>query len=218
MNPKGAIRRRDVVAGAAILAAFPVLAEAQARGFPEAELVRALRRGGYVVVMRHASSPANPPAPADAEPDNSGHERQLDASGRAAAMAMGEALKTLQVPVGAVLSSPTYRALETARLAGFGSPTTYPELGDAGKSMQALPASQASWLRAKAAERPRAGTDTFIVTQYPNIQGAFGQAAANLADGEALVFFPESQSASKLLGRIPIEDWPRLAREAATAN
>jgi hypothetical protein len=218
MSPQGSIRRRSVIAGVAVLAAVPAFAAAQGGGFPEPELIRALRRGGYVVVMRHASSPAEPPAPAEAEPGNSGRERQLDASGRAAAIAMGEALKTLQIPVGEVLSSPTYRALETARLAGLGSPKTFPELGDAGKSMQALPASQGAWLRAKAAERPRAGTNTFIVTQYPNIQGAFGQTAANLTDGAALVFFPKARSRSRLLGRIPIEDWPRLAKEAPTAD
>jgi hypothetical protein len=217
MRPQGSIRRRSVVAGVAVLA-LPALAAAQGGAYPEGELIRALRRGGYVVVMRHASSPAEPPAPADAERDNAGRERQLDAAGRAAAIAMGEALKALQIPVGEVLSSPTYRALETARLAGLGPPMTFPELGDAGKSMQALPASQGDWLRAKAAERPRAGTNTFIVTQYPNIQGAFGQTAANLADGAALVFFPEAQGGSKLLGRIPIQDWPRLAKEAPTAD
>jgi hypothetical protein len=219
MSPQGSIGRRGVAAGLALLAAVPALAAAQGGdGFPEGELIRALKHGGYVVVMRHASSPAAPPAPADAEPGNLGRERQLDASGRASAIAMGEALKALQIPVGDVLSSPTYRAQETARLVGLGSPTTYPQLGDGGASMQALPVSQTSWLRAKVAERPRAGTDTFIVTQYPNIQGAFGQTAANLTDGAALVFFPEAQGGSKLLGRIPIEDWPRLAREAPTAN
>ncbi len=216
MGPRALVRRRSLIAGVAVFAAFPALAAAQGGGFPVDELIRALRRGGYVILMRHASAPAEPPAAADAEPDNTGRERQLDASGRAATIAMGDALKTLQIPVGEVLSSPTYRALQTVRLAGLTSPMIVPELGDAGQSMQAVPEPQIAWLRAQVAQRPSPGTDTVIVTQYPNIQGAFGQAAANLADGAALVFFPEDQGRSKLLGRIPIEDWPRLAREAAT--
>jgi hypothetical protein len=210
MNPEPWSRRRALTAGVAVIAC-PAVATAETGSFPPAALIRALQRGGYVVLMRHASSPDAPPAPADAEPDNTGDERQLDAAGRAAATAMGAALKALRIPAGEVLSSPTYRALQTARLAGLPVPQTFPELGDAGRSMQALPQSQAAWLRTKTAERPRPGTDTFIVTQYPNIQGAYGPAAAGLADGEAMVFRPDGKGGATLVGRIRMQDWPRLA-------
>jgi phosphohistidine phosphatase SixA len=40
-------------------------------------------------VVRHASSPAQPPDAASANADNTKRERQLDASGRADASAMG---------------------------------------------------------------------------------------------------------------------------------
>ena len=81
------------------------------------DLVAALRTGGYVIAMRHASSPSAPPAAAQADVGNVQLERQLDVAGRASARAMGEALRRLHIPVGKVLSSPTYRALETVRLA-----------------------------------------------------------------------------------------------------
>jgi hypothetical protein len=55
-------------------------------------LVTALQRGGYVLVMRHASSPSAPPDEKTANADNVGRERQLDANGRATATAMGQAL------------------------------------------------------------------------------------------------------------------------------
>jgi hypothetical protein len=42
------------------------------------DLTAALQRGGYVVLMRHASLPRSPPDPAQADPDNRHHERQLD--------------------------------------------------------------------------------------------------------------------------------------------
>ena len=41
-------------------------------------LVDELRHGGYVLVMRHASSPANPPDKSAADPENVALERQLD--------------------------------------------------------------------------------------------------------------------------------------------
>jgi hypothetical protein len=47
---------------------------------------------------------------------------------------MGKAIKTLGIPVGEVWSSPTYRALETVRLASLPNPTTAVELGDNGQS------------------------------------------------------------------------------------
>ncbi|MFI4914779.1 MAG: histidine phosphatase family protein, partial [Steroidobacterales bacterium] len=84
-----------------------------------AALLSALRRGGYVLVMRHASSPRTLPDKSAADPDNTQLERQLDDQGRSQAQAMGEALRKLHIPVGDVWSSPTYRARLTAKLAGF---------------------------------------------------------------------------------------------------
>ena len=85
-------------------------------------LVNALRQGGYVIVMRHASSPREVPDKQTANPDNVKPERQLDQEGRSTATAMGKALRDLKIPVGAVFTSPTYRALETIRYAQFADP------------------------------------------------------------------------------------------------
>jgi hypothetical protein len=69
-------------------------------------LVKALQKGGYVLVMRHASSPREVPDKQAANPDNSKPERQLDEVGRNTAIAMGKALRDLRIPIGNVLSSP----------------------------------------------------------------------------------------------------------------
>ncbi len=87
-------------------------------------LIGALRQGGYVIVMRHATSPRDVPTRQTANPDNVKLERQLDESGRASATSMGVALRELKVPIGAVLTSPTYRAVETVRLAWLENPKT----------------------------------------------------------------------------------------------
>ena len=178
-----------------------------------AALVTSLRQGGYVLLMRHASSPPTPPTAGIAEYDNTKLERQLDETGRSSAQAMGRAIKTLSIPVGEVWSSPTYRALETVRLAGLPNPTTAVELGDGGQSMQAISKGQAAWLQAKVAERPRAGTNTIIVTQYPNIQEAIGQNASGLTEGDALIVRPGDAGADEIVGRVKIEEWPTLASQ-----
>jgi phosphohistidine phosphatase SixA len=174
-------------------------------------LVEHLRHGGYVLLMRHAHSPLEPPNKAMADASNTGVERQLDETGVTSARTMGEALRKLHIPIGAVLSSPTYRALETLRIAGLGNAKTFPQLGDGGQSMMASAVrGQESWLRDKVAERPLAGSNTIIVTHMPNIQTAFGQIAKGLTDGEALIFRPDEHGGAALVARVPIESWPKL--------
>lgn len=173
-------------------------------------LVKALRQGGLVILMRHASSPREAPDKQKANADNVRIERQLDEGGRASAIAMGKALRDLKIPIAKVLASPTYRALETVRYAQLGEPQTYPELGDGGQSMKAGTEAQAAWLQAKVAQQFTPGGNTFMVTHLPNISGAFPQFASGLADGEALVFGPNGNGGSTLLARIKIEDWPTM--------
>jgi len=175
-------------------------------------LTAALQHGGYVILMRHASSPGTPPDPAQADPGNVHDERQLDEAGRASARAMGDAVHRLRIPIGQVLSSPTYRALETARLAGLAAVQTYAELGDAGHSMAADPSgARGGWLRGKVAQSPKAGTDTLIITHAPNISEAFPTEGTGLAEGEALIFRPDGQGGASLVARVKIQDWARLS-------
>lgn len=172
-------------------------------------LVKALRQGGYVIVMRHTSSPREAPAKQAANPDNVKVERQLDEVGRTTATAMGKALRDLKIPVGDVLASPTYRALETVRYAQLGNPRTYPELGDNGQSMQGGTEAQAAWLRTRVTQFP-SGSNTILVTHLPNIAGAFPQSASGLDDGESLVFGPDGKGGATVVARIKVEAWPGL--------
>src|SRR5580658_579508 len=99
------------------IATLLLAAAAHAQTLQGHTLVEALQKGGYVIVMRHANSPREVPDAKSANPDNTKPERQLDAEGRTTATAMGKALRNLKIPVGEVLVSPTYRAMETVRLA-----------------------------------------------------------------------------------------------------
>lgn len=171
-------------------------------------LVNALRSGGYVIVMRHASSPRETPDKQTANPDNVKLERQLDAAGRAGATAMGRALSDLKIPVGEVLTSPTYRAMETVRLARLPTPQPHDELGDSGQSMQGASDAQAAWLRNAVSRVPK-GTNTIIVTHMPNLARAFPEWGA-VADGEAVVLRPDGKSGITTVGRIKIDEWPSL--------
>jgi len=172
-------------------------------------LVNALRLGGYVLVMRHASSPTAAPDKQGAQPDNVNLERQLDERGRATAIAMGKALRVLGIPVGDVFTSPTYRARETVRLAELPKPQLQDELGDAGQSMRGVSNTQSDWLKNKVAQLPRT-TNTILVTHLPNITAAFPQWAAGLSDGETLVVGSDGKGGVTLVARVKIEQWPSL--------
>jgi phosphohistidine phosphatase SixA len=159
--------------------------------------------------MRHAHSPTEPPVAGQADPDNKAGQRQLDAAGKAAAEANGRQLKARAVPIGPVYASPTFRALQTARLMGFETPEAKSELGDGGASMAVSAAGQAgtAWLKAKAAEAPPIGKDALVITHGPNIVLAFGDGLKDLGDGEAAVFRPDGKGGFALAGRIKPDGW-----------
>lgn len=182
---------------------------AQRQGASHAPAIAALAKGGLVIVMRHASSPRTPPTAESAQADNPDLERQLDREGREGAAAMGDALRRLKVPVGRVLSSPTYRARETVRATRLTPVETVEALGDGGQSMQGVTEAQAAWLRSKATEQPATG-NTLIVTHQPNLTRAFPAWGSTVTDGESVILRPDGRGGVEVLGRIPIGDWARL--------
>jgi phosphohistidine phosphatase SixA len=183
------------------------VAAAGAQTIARQDLAAALESGGYVIVMRHASSPREAPSAETADADNVNRERQLDDAGRRDAAAMGEALRRLKIPIVEVLSSPTYRALQTARLMGFSDVRAVGELGNEG--MRESGEAYAAWLRANVAMRPAAG-NRLLITHGPNLAAAFPDEAKVSEEGEALVFRPAGAGHAVLVARLMIADWPRL--------
>jgi phosphohistidine phosphatase SixA len=177
--------RRAFLSSAAGLLLATSLAHAQT--LSGEALISALRRGGYVIVMRHASSPREAPDQQTANADNVNRERQLDEAGRSSAKAMGTALKRLNIPIGQVFTSPTYRAVETVRLLGLQTPQKVAELGDGGQSMHGVTEAQSEWLQERV-KKPQTRTNLLIVTHAPNMTRAFPRWTAGLADGESLIF------------------------------
>ena len=192
--------------------AFAWIGSARAAELSGSALVSALRHGGYVLVMRHASSPFETPDKSAAEPDNVTLERQLDAAGKETAAAMGKAIKSLGIPIGEVDSSDTFRALQTAKLADLSHPKPVAELTEGKQGMSAdADKARAAWLTHAAASAPRAGTNTVLITHTPNLMAAFGEKAKDIKAGETMVFQPDGKGGASLLARVPIDEWPRLA-------
>ena len=204
---------------ASILALLITTAPAHAATAPanqskDSALLAALRHGGCVILMRHASSPDAPPNARSAAAGNRDLERQLDGQGLRDARAMGAALRQLGIPVAEVMSSPTFRARETITAAGLRAPRTFQQLGDAGHSMsQAAVAGWSQWLRQMVSRQPPAGSNTLIVTQMPNISAAYGRPASALKAGGALIFQPDGRGNAHMLAVMQIGDWKQLAAQ-----
>jgi hypothetical protein len=158
-------------------------------------------RGGAAPGAGPRGGAAPGAGPRGGGPGNGPGERQLDEIGQAHATAVGFSLRELGIPIGEVLHSPTLRAEQTASRLGY----------DAEPAEQLAPGgNNADWLRGNAAEATEVGTNRLLITHAPNIQSAFGEAAANMMDGETLVVRPENGEA-RVVGRLTVRDWAVLA-------
>lgn len=166
------------------------------------DLVQALRRGGLVLLFRHA---ATDPAERDLQPVDFGNcrtQRNLSETGRAQARATGAGFQSLKIPVGAVWTSPYCRAVETARLA-FGRAQPLADLALSERDDDPRHAA----LRRLVTQAGPAGMNTILVSHFPNIVLAAG---LRPGEGEALIFSPGDDSA-ELLARVAPSAWLPLS-------
>ena len=170
-----------------------------------AELVEALRGGGYVLYLRHAQTPEDGTDQPGSLGDCS-RQRLLDDAGRADARALGEAVRALEVPVGEVLASPYCRTVETAELAfgraeeedGLLTPTP----GTRGRTTGAL--------RRLLSTVPDDGENTVLVGHLTNLRLL---STASPDEGGTVVFRPDGEG-FVLVGSVPPQGWQeRAARE-----
>lgn len=122
-NPPAAPSVADSVAAAHIADSLATLPDSlRAKGAkvfprPDSLLAPELRKGGYVLVFRHAQTDWGQ---RDAEIQNFADrsaQRNLSAAGDSTSVAIGKAIRKLEIPIGRVLSSPMWRCRDTADLA-----------------------------------------------------------------------------------------------------
>jgi len=175
------------------------------------ESMKALRGGGHVIVFRHGATHADQ---ADTDPlniTNVAKQRQLNDQGRALAREIGEAMRKLQIPVGQVVTSQFYRAVETGTLLGFGAVTSTPDISEGGLVVTPIENNRrAAAMKKLAATVPPAGTNVVLVSHKPNIMDAFGKDWFDVSEGEASVFRPDGNG-TRAIARVKAADWAKLA-------
>ena len=193
----------------ALLWVVPALAQSSATAAPA--WIAALRDGGYVIVVRHGATYADQADTNPLDPKDTAHQRQLNDAGRAAAKSMGDALRTLKIPVGKVQTSQFQRAVETGTLLGFGEVSSTADIAEGGLVVTPNENNRrTAALRTLAATPPPASTNIVLVTHKPNIVDAFGKDWFDVREGEASVFKPDGNGGYKLIVRIQANEWSKL--------
>jgi phosphohistidine phosphatase SixA len=204
-------RTAAVVAASIAMLALSGFAAPQRAAASDVDVVKALRAGGLVIAVRHG---ATFPDQADTDPfnfDNIAAQRNLNDKGKALAKAFGDALRQAAIPVGKVYTSKFNRAYETAVIAGFKDIEKTADLTEGGLVVSPNENNRrADAFRKLLATPPAPGVNAILITHKPNIVDALGKDWFDVKEGEASIFRPET-GGYKLVARIQMEEWPRLA-------
>ena len=166
-------------------------------------LLQVLKQGGYTILLRHARTDKSyMDDPRTAPLDDRTKQRNLSDAGVADAKAIGLVMRSAGIPIGEIVSSPMFRAKETAQIA-FGEPTLSSEL----MSLTATPDQRT--LVFKSAAR---GTNRVIVTHHFIIERYVpGIKLGDIGESEAAVLRISPNGEISMVGRLTLADWERLS-------
>jgi len=168
-------------------------------------LVEALRQGGYVLYLRHASTDFGQSDEAMTDYANCAQQRNLTDAGRAEARAIGAAIRQLRIPVGPILASPFCRTRESATLV-FGTPTV-------STAVRGGPGADADGQRyaelRKLLSTPVAKGSNLAIASHGNPFRAVA-GTAYLQEGEMAVIEPLGNGDFRIVARITKSDWASL--------
>jgi phosphohistidine phosphatase SixA len=195
---------------AVLLASVAVCAYAQTVDMKT--LVGELRQGGYVIVFRHGATNRDQADTDPLHPDNIAQQRLLSDKGKEVAKQVGEAFKTLGIPLGQVYTSKFNRAVETGKLVSGGDVMSTLDITEGGLVVTPVENDRrAEALKKLAGTMPEAGKNVLIVTHKPNILDAFGKDWFEVKEGEASIFKPDSAGKAVLVARVQAVDWIKAA-------
>jgi phosphohistidine phosphatase SixA len=180
-----------------------------ARELEPAELLAALRRGGYVLYFRHAATDFSQNDEKMKRYEDCADQRNLIDRGRADARAAGDAIGRLGIPVERVLASPFCRTVETAQLL-FGRAEKMQEVR--GGPAVSAGSDRYAPLKKILATPVRAGSNLVVVSHGNPFYSVAGP--PYLAEGEAAVVRPLGAD-FQIVARIRIDGWNALRSAAA---
>lgn len=189
------MRRRSLPA---IVLMFSLLAGADSV-FADEALWSLLKRGGQVVLMRHALTTPGVGDPPGMDLNACATQRNLSEAGRAHARQVGQAFRARDIPVHQVISSPWCRCLETARLAFGVEPQVSPALSNLfGRGDPQ--GRQVAQMRTLASRKPASG-NLVLVSHGSTILALTGVSPAT---AEMVVVMPQGDGTFIVAGRLEV--------------
>jgi hypothetical protein len=168
-------------------------------------LAEELRKGGFVLYIRHASTDFSKDDTRMASFEDCANQRPLTDKGRDEARAVAGEIRRLRIPIGKVYASPFCRTVETAMLA-FGKAEKMQEVR--GGPVRSDDPKRYDALKRLLAASPAPGTNNVISSHGNPFYAVFG--APYLAEGELAVVRPDGTDGFALAGRIRLEEWAAL--------
>jgi phosphohistidine phosphatase SixA len=203
--------RLSVIALAAALGILALVTPCLAQPSAQAAF-EALKSGGYVVVIRHGRTNEGSANPKEESPTNLADcagQFMLNETGKAQARAIGDAFKRVGITVGKVLASGYCRAIEMARLAFGRTETSDALLLEAFVPVANAPEpppwpARVELMKAMIATVPEAGTNTILVTHFPNVKAALG---VQINFGDAAIVKPDGHGGAAVVARVLSKEW-----------
>lgn len=164
-------------------------------------VVDALRKGGLVLVFRHAHTDRSKMDDQNFSMGDRSTQRNLSELGVAQSKSIGSVINAMNVRVGQVLASPMFRTRETAEFA-FSRVDTTELLRTKRTSSEALALLTAA---------PDSGANRVLVTHNAYIMHHFTKLGhGEIAEGEVIIVRPLGSDGYRVLGRVKSDDWENL--------
>lgn len=171
------------------------------------QLVKAMKQGGKVIYIRHATTEADYADQVDAKMGDCSTQRTLSEAGWKEAKSLGEAFETHKIPVSKVISSEYCRAWQTADLA-FGQYEKNADLNfePAEDYTEEQMAAMKERVTPHLSTKPEEGKNIVLVGHDDPFDAATGIYPQPM--GVTYVVEPKGDGTFKVLGSIAPDQWP----------
>lgn len=173
------------------------------------ELMDQLRKGGFVIYMRHGpTDTARPDRAPQVDLNDCNTQRPLTDYGRRLAERLGQMVRNAGIPVNEVVSSPMCRARESAEAAFGKNFTVVTNLMYSGNMTTAEKQGAQAATRELLARPVNPGQNRFVVGHAPNLADIMGYFIR--PEGTMAVFRPKGLQGFEYLASVTPEEWARF--------
>lgn len=180
------------------------------------EVLNKLRKGGYVIYMRHPHTDKTTKDIAKHNFADCALQRNLAQKGKEIARQLGKNLRALKIPFSNVKTSQYCRARLVPLLMGMESFEITSNLNHGGNLNPDKAIQQTNMLRKMLADRPKGAANTLLIGHSPNIINVNSSfVSKGFSPADMLVFKPEkNKQGFHFVMRITPSDWDNWNMEA----